>query len=103
MHIPADEITEKETIGICGSSPILRLRLLGGLHIVAMRKDQSLVTMGAGSHPGIARHIAKQRHPDANFFDLKKSEEIDPKCFGDILPVYKKFTTRLALCPITIQ
>lgn len=96
MNIPAKEVKERKKIGHIGARTVYGIAVVGGLHLVAATKSegQGLEVLGAGSHPGVARHIAKQRH--AVVYDaLAKSEEVDPRHYGDLLPAGEAYTEQL--------
>jgi hypothetical protein len=52
-------------------------------------------TLGAGSHPGIARHLAKKFDTTVEFTELNKSETLELRHFEDLLPGYEELTLQL--------
>lgn len=95
MNIPVAQVSYRRRIGRSGKNPVFGIGTVGGLHlVVAARDNGGFTTLGAGSHPGIARFIAK-RADDAIEFDLMKSEHLDPKFFEDLLPDYEELTAQI--------
>jgi hypothetical protein len=89
MIIPSDEICYKEICGKLGNKTLYKVGVIGGLHLVELRSpDGSKQVIGAGSHPGVARMTAKRLHPDIEWTELAKSQEIDERDVSDILPFW---------------
>ena len=69
---------------------------MGGLHVVAAASGNGdFEILGAGSHPGLARHLAASRHEGIEFSDLEKSESINPEWFSDLIAAYGEITAQL--------
>ena len=95
MQIKANEIADKKRIGTLKGRGVFRLSTIGGLHlVVASSSSGDVEVLGAGSHPGIARHLARKRESDIRFDDLSKSEDLDPRFFEDLLPRFSELTER---------
>jgi hypothetical protein len=96
MHIPAGQVLYKKRIGKAGDRQVYGIGTVGGLHlVVAAKSGGSFETLGAGSHPGVARHIAKQFASDVEFDDMAKSQQLSPEFFQDLLPQYVELTEAL--------
>lgn len=96
MNIPAKEVDYKRRIGKVGGRAIYGIGTIGGLHlVVAARTGGGFETLGAGSHPGIARFIAKKASTDVIFDDIAKSDYLDPIYFQDLVPGYVQLTNQL--------
>ena len=66
MHIRSQEIAYRRRIGRAGRRAVFGIGTIGGLHLViaSNRSGSGFETLGAGSHPGIARHLAR-KHAEA--------------------------------------
>ena len=95
MNIPANQVAYRRRVGSVGSRAVFGIGTTGGLHIVVAARGAGFETLGAGSHPGIARHIAKKHAPEIVFDDLAKSELPDIRHFADLLPDYEELTAEL--------
>ncbi len=89
MRIPANQVKNKAKIGTSRGRPVFGVSCIGGLHVVANHSGDIL---GAGSHDGLARHIAGEKDPDIQWDDLRKS---DPGDFGYLLEEYRELTDQL--------
>jgi len=90
------EIEERREIGELDGSTVEQLRTMGGLYILIKKKSGCNSTvLGAGSHQAVARHLARKSHPGIRFFDLRKSEELDPKFFQEFIPYGEYITEAL--------
>lgn len=94
MNIPAKQVAYRKRIGHLGSTPVYGIGTVGGLHLVVAARSGGFETLGAGSHPGIARHLAKQ-HGDVTYDSLDKSEDLDVKYFIDTLHEWVELTNQL--------
>jgi hypothetical protein len=92
MNIPRNQISYRKRIGSAGRHSLYGIGVIGGLHIVANDEGEIL---GMGSHPLMARHIAKKHASDVTFSDMAKSEAIDPRDFADLLPHWESETDRI--------
>jgi threonine dehydrogenase-like Zn-dependent dehydrogenase len=96
MNIPSNQVDYRRRIGRVGSRAVFGIGTIGGLHlVVASRDGGGFETLGAGSHPGIARHIAKRHAADIFFNDMAKSETVGVAHFQDMLPQYEAITAQL--------
>jgi hypothetical protein len=89
MRIPANQVKDRRKIGHSRGRPVFGVSCIGGLHVVANHNGD---IMGAGSHDGLARHIAGEKDPDIQWDDLRKSEATD---FGYLLDEYRELTDQL--------
>jgi hypothetical protein len=74
VRIPAAEVTVRKRIGRAGKRPVYQVSGAGGIHLVV---DDDAKILGAGSHPAVARHLARKNSPDVVYDQLEKSEPID--------------------------
>jgi hypothetical protein len=89
VNIPSKQIAYRRKIGTSGSRGIYGLGLVGGLHVVAAdRAGGEMEILGMGSHPLLARHIAKRHIGHIDFNDMAKSETINVSDFADLLPYW---------------
>lgn len=96
MNIPGNQVSYRKRIGTSGRRAIYGIGTIGGLHLVAAeRASGGLETLGAGSHPGIARHIAKKYAPDVEFDEMAKSERLAYADFADLVPGYEELTAQI--------
>lgn len=90
MTIPTDEVAYTKAIGRVDGDPVVEIGLRGGLHAVFVRRGKKLEPLGAGSHPAIARHMAKRKTDGRlELTELNKGGYVDPAHFADILPHYE--------------
>jgi len=94
MQIPQNQISYKKEIGHSDGAKVFEIGTIGGLHLIIMAKGSEYTTAGAGPHRGIARFIAKKKHPGMQFTALEKSEDADPSTFQDLLPAYEALTDK---------
>lgn len=96
MNISAKELLYKKRIGKASKGrTVFGVGTIGGLHLVVAVGGGKMETLGAASHPALARHIATKNDPELEFNDLAKSEQIDPKFFADMLDSYVELTNQL--------
>lgn len=96
MNLPSNEFVYRKRIGKMGSKPVIGIGMIGGLHLVAAQsEDGGISVLGAGSHPGVARHIAKKYAPDVEYDMLEKSEPLQLADFQDILPFWEAVTNKI--------
>ena len=96
MQIPEKQVEIKKQIGYLHNSPVWYVRTKGGLNLCLAWKNGKIETLGAGSHKAVAKFIARKHHPDIQFNDLEKGEDLDPRCFMDIIPKYELLTRELS-------
>lgn len=96
MNIKEDEIESKKQVGRIGEAPIVQVGLKGGLFLLFARRKGKIDTLGAGSHPAIARHIAKAKEPTIEWLDLAKADWPQPHDFHHLLGKYEAETERWA-------
>lgn len=102
MTIPPGEVAYTKNIGHLDNNPVVEIGLKGGLHAVFVRRGGKLDPIGAGSHPAIARHMAKKKTDGKlQLTELNKGDHVDPAHFADILPHYEanleRYAARVAL------
>lgn len=97
MTIPQDEVAYTKQIGHVDSCPVVEIGLRGGLHAVFVRRGKKLDPIGAGSHPAIARHMAKKKTDGKlQLTELNKGDHVDETHFADILPHYEEHLVQYA-------
>lgn len=94
MDIPQKQISSTKKIGKTGDDKdVMLLQLIGGLYLVVCQKDGGgFRTLGAGSHPAIAKHIALQDKDARVKFDTLDKSEYPFYLFADLLPDYLQLT-----------
>jgi hypothetical protein len=86
MNIPAAQVKSKRRCGRTGSRAVWHASTVGGFHIIAAARDGGgMEILGTGSHPAVARFLARRAAPDIEFDDLQKSVD-DPRDFADLIP-----------------
>ncbi len=88
MNVPAAQVKSKRRCGRSGARAVWHAQTVGGFHIIAAVGDGSgaMEILGAGSHPAVARFLARRAAPDIEFDDLAKAEGDDIRDFQDMLP-----------------
>ncbi len=89
MQIPSNEVEFKRKVGKARGHDIYHLKLCGGLHVMAL--DTGTI-LGAGPHRAVARHLAQQFEPEAEWTALSKSDHVDFEVFEHLLPRYEEIT-----------
>ena len=92
MNIPASEILSRKKIGLSKGRPVYAVALIGGLHMIVAIGNGVMETLGVASHAALARHISRKNDSEIVFNDLSKSEQIDPRHFGELLTKYEQLT-----------
>jgi hypothetical protein len=97
MYLNESELLYKKKIGKVGKKAVFGIGNIGGLHLIAQQNDDgSLTTLGAGSHKGVARHIAKKYAPTIEYDMLEKSDDgFHVSDFAEILPFWESVTQKL--------
>ena len=91
MDITLNQLKNKpKKIGEYEGSPVLQAETKGGLYILMTKSNGRPKTLGTGSHPAIARHIAERDFPEIKLTELSKSESLDPRTLREEA---KRFTT----------
>ena len=63
MLIPGDEVVSKSIVGKLGDKVLWAIRTCGGLNLIEGRSPNgSRQVLGAGSHPAVARMVAKKQN-----------------------------------------
>lgn len=84
------------TIGRLNGSPVYRVETKGGLHLVMTKSnDGKPKTLGAGSHPATAIHIAERDNPELKITELTKSESLDPAILSQQVQEYSWLTRKI--------
>lgn len=95
MQVPANQIQYKKVIGKSKGRTVFGVGVVGGLHmVVAAKRGGGIETLGVASHPALARHIAERNDPGIEFTELAKSEQVDPRHFGDLVDRYVELTAQ---------
>ncbi len=76
--LPESQIVYKKRVGSYGSKALYLLKGIGGINVVAATGPGSMEILGMGSHPALARMLAR-RHDGVHFDDLEKSSSFDPR------------------------
>jgi hypothetical protein len=58
-------------------------------------KDGGWETLGAGSHPAVARYFAERNAPELKYDELMKSSSPIYEDFKDLLPEWERVTQEL--------
>jgi hypothetical protein len=95
MDIPLKQISYKKKIGKLGSDPVIEIGTKGGFHLVVCARKGCVTTLGTGSHPAIARHIAKKKEPEIEFTELSKGDEVLFEHYQFLLPKYELITQKI--------
>ena len=96
MNVPSDEILYQKRIGKIGNRPVYGIGNIGGLHMVACRDDSGgLTLLGAGTHKGVAKYLAKKFAPEIEFDIIEKSQDdFQLSDFQRFLPFWETLTER---------
>ena len=92
MKIPTNEIEFRKAVGKVKRKVLWHVKVRGGLHIYALDGGEII---GAGSHRGVARHMAQQHCPDLEYTELSKSEYYSYEDFAFLIPEATEITNRL--------
>ena len=95
MILPANQISYRKRIGTSGDKSVLGIGLIGGLHLVVLSKQGGFETLGAGSHPAVARYLAQRNAPDIRYDELMKGSQPTYEDFRDLLPKYETITNQM--------
>jgi hypothetical protein len=96
------DITEKQLkgapkkIGTLDGNPVLQIETKGGLFVVMTKSSAGKPrTLGTGSHPAVAQHIAERDNPAIKLTELSKSEALDPYTLRREATKYVPLTRKL--------
>lgn len=79
VAITPDQIKGKpKKVGELGDAPVMQFETKGGLFMLMSKSGGKPRILGAGSHPGVAAHIAERDFPHLKLTELSKSEPLDP-------------------------
>jgi len=95
MMLPANQVAYRKRIGSSAGKPVFGVGLIGGLHLVVCQKSGGFETLGAGSHPAVARYIAQRNAPDIHYEELMKNSAPTYEDFKDLLPPYEEMTRQM--------
>lgn len=81
MNITPDQLKGRpKKIGELDGNPVMEVETKGGLFLVMTKNAAGKPkTLGAGSHPGVAAHIAERDFPGLKITELSKSEALEPQ------------------------
>ena len=82
--LPESQIVYKKRVGTYGSKSLYLLKGIGGINVVAATGPGSMEVLGMGSHPALARMLAR-RHEGVHFDDLEKSSSFDASTLDSAL------------------
>ena len=77
MDLKEVHIKKKEVIGKFNGRDVIMVTTHGGLSICALHKNGSLITVGVGPHPGVAKWIASKKEPSIVFAESMMKSEAD--------------------------
>ncbi len=91
--LPAAEIKKRKKIGTLEGDAVYQISTIGGLHLVVAARKRGAETLGAGTHPAVALHLAKKRGgQNLMLSDLNKSEHVPYECFEHLVPRGERLT-----------
>jgi len=97
MNITPEQIKGKpKKVGDLEDRPVVQVETKGGLYLLMTKNAAGKpVTLGAGSHPVVAAHIAERDFPKLNLTELSKSEPLEPQVLRNELATWVPFTRRM--------
>lgn len=79
MDLTPNQLKGKpKQVGELHGNPVLQAETKGGLFILLTKANGKPKTLGTGSHPAVAMHIAERDNPELKLTELSKSESLDP-------------------------
>jgi hypothetical protein len=93
--LPESQIIYKKRVGSYGSKALYLLKGIGGINVVGAVGSGSMEILGMGSHPALARMLARQ-HDGVHFDDLEKSGSFDASTLDPALVAEWAEATALA-------
>jgi hypothetical protein len=80
MNITPNQLKAKpKKIGELDGAPVMQAETKGGLFLIMTKAGGQPKTLGAGSHPAVARHIAERDFPELKLTELMKNESLEPQ------------------------
>lgn len=80
MNITPEQLKGKpKKIGDLDGNPVMEVETKGGLFLVMTKANGKPKTLGVGSHPAVAAHIAERDFPGLKITELSKSEALEPQ------------------------
>lgn len=95
MNLDAEQLSSKRIIGKSGGRNVIELVTKGGWHLIVRADASGFQPIGAGSHKGIARFIAKKKDAELELDELSKAESIDDALLEPYIPFWESFTDKL--------
>jgi isocitrate lyase len=95
MNITKEQLKYHKKIGKLNGRAVFELATKGGFHMVVAPKGTGFETLGTGSHPALARHIAGNREKDIVWTELSKSDWVSPSDFAELIPKYEEITHQI--------
>lgn len=96
MDIALNQLKEKpKKIGELDGSPVMQAETKGGLFLIMTKSGGKPRTLGAGSHPAVAAHIAERDFPKLKLTALAKSEQLEPQVLRHEVARFLPITRRL--------
>lgn len=78
-NITPNQIKKTKKVGELDGQPVIEGETKGGLFFLMTKTASgSTKTLGTGSHPAVAAHIAERDFPKLKLTELSKSESLDP-------------------------
>lgn len=96
INITQDQLAKPpKKIGKIGDTPVMEAVTKGGFHMVGCMRKGKWETLGTGSHPALARHVAQTIEPKLEITELSKSDHVDPRHYAALVPGYAEVTQRM--------
>lgn len=96
MKIEAKQLKGKpKKIGKHDGRDVFALTTKGGFNMIVAPKGQGFETLGTGSHPCIARHVADSKFKDITWTGLNKADYVPYEDYAAYLPKYIAITDLL--------
>lgn len=97
MDIALNQLKGKpKKVGELNGSPVMQAETKGGLFLLMAKNAQGKpLTLGAGSHPAVAAHIAERDFPKVKLTELSKSELLEPQVLRAEVARYLPLTRRM--------
>ena len=86
--------SKTKVIGQLNGQQVYMLTTTGGLVIVAAAGSKH-EPLGVGSHPALAKFIAKKAHPDLEITELNKSDDVPERFLADLAPRWEAITQQM--------
>lgn len=96
MEISLNQLAGKpKKVGELDGNPVMQVSTKGGLFLLMTKSNGKPKTLGVGSHPAVAAHIAERDFPSLKLTELSKSEALDPRTLRSEAAKFIPLTRRL--------